>query len=102
MQRTLLIVVLAAFSALTARALYVHGLWGLFEPLLTTWAGLQVLVDLAIALSLFVVWMWRDAQASGRNPWPWLVLTLAAGSIGPLLYLVTTTKTAGASSLAKA
>jgi Terpene cyclase DEP1 len=70
----------------------VHGLWGLFEPLLTTWAGLQVLVDLAIALSLFVVWMWRDARATGRNSWPWLVFTVAVGSFGPLLYLLTASR----------
>lgn len=92
MQRTLLIVVLAAFSVFSALALWQHGYWGLFEPLLQTLGGVQVLLDLMLALSLFVVWMWRDAQASGRNPWPWLVLTLAAGSIGPLLYLVTASK----------
>ena len=43
---------------------------------------------LVIALGLFLVWMWRDAKAAGRNPWPWLVLTLVAGSIGPLIYLL--------------
>jgi len=47
------------------------------------------LADLVIALSVFLVWMWRDARAIGRNPWPWLVMTLAIGSFGPLLYLLT-------------
>jgi hypothetical protein len=89
MQRTFLAIVLAAFSLFSALALWQHGYWGLFEPLLQTLGGVQVLLDLALALSLFLVWMWRDAQACGRNPWPWLVLTLAAGSIGPLLYLLT-------------
>lgn len=89
MQRTLLLVTLVAFGALTGIALWQHGYWGLFEPAFRSFGAAQVLVDLAIALTLFLVWMWRDARATGRNPWPWLVLTLAAGSFGPLLYLLT-------------
>jgi len=88
MERTILAATLVAFSALTAMALWQHGYWGIFEPLLQSFAGAQVLADLVIALSLFLAWMWRDARATGRNPWPWLVLTLTTGSIGPLLYLL--------------
>jgi hypothetical protein len=36
-----------------------------------------------------MVWIWRDATAQGRNPWPWILATLALGSFGPLLYLLT-------------
>ncbi len=88
MPRTLLLLTLAAFSVLTALALWQHGLRGIFEPLFASTAGLQVFVDLVIALSLFMVWMWHDARRSGRNPWPWIVLTLLSGSFGPLLYLL--------------
>ncbi len=89
MQRTLLLVTLAAFGALTGLALWHHGYWGILEPHFKTFGAAQVLADLVIALALFLVWMWRDARATGRNPWPWLVLTFAAGSFGPLLYLLT-------------
>lgn len=89
MQRTLLLATLVLFGALSGLALWQHGYWGLFEPAFKSLASAQVLADLAIALTLFLAWMWRDAKALGRNPWPWLVLTLATGSFGPLLYLLT-------------
>ena len=88
MTRLLLILVLLGFSALTAVALWQHGYWGIFAPLLQSTAGAQVLVDLVIALGLVMVWMWRDARAQGRVVWPWLLLTLVAGSFGPLGYLL--------------
>lgn len=88
MQRIVLVLTLVAFAALTALALWHHGYWGIFEPLFKSFGAAQVLADLVIALGLFLVWMWRDARATGRNPWPWLALTLVAGSIGALLYLL--------------
>lgn len=89
MQRTLILVVLALFGALTVAALRQHGYLEIFMLPMQTLAGTQVLVDLTIALTLVLVWLWRDARALGRNPVPWVVLTLAAGSFGPLLYLLT-------------
>ncbi len=88
MQRFALILTFIAFSALSTIALWQHGYWGILEPHFQTFGAAQVLADLVIALSLFLVWMWRDARTSGRNPWPWLVLTLVSGSIGALLYLL--------------
>ncbi len=89
MQRFLLGVTLVLFGALTAVALGHHGFRGIFETIFQSWAGIQVLVDLAIALILVLVWMWRDAKALRRNVWPYVLITLAAGSFGPLLYLLT-------------
>lgn len=88
MQRWVLTVILVAFSGLTALALWHHGYWGLVAPLWRTFGGMQVLADLVLALGLATVWMWRNARATGRNPWPWIVLTLVAGSFGPLAYLL--------------
>ncbi len=89
MHRTILIIVLLGFGALSAMAMWQHGYWGIFEHQFENLAGLQVLADLGVALALVMAWMWRDARASGRHPLPWIVLTLAAGSFGPLLYLLT-------------
>jgi hypothetical protein len=90
MQRTVLSITLVLFTALTAVALWQHGYWGVIAPHFQTFGAGQVFADLVIALSLFAVWMWRDARATGRNPLPWLLLVVAAGSIGALLYLLWT------------
>jgi hypothetical protein len=89
MQRGVLMVTLAAFTALSGVALWQHGLWGIVGPLVQTSAGLQVLCDLTIALVLVLQWIRRDAKAHGRAVWPWVILTLALGSFGPLIYLLT-------------
>jgi hypothetical protein len=90
MQRSLLTLVLILFSALTAAALWQSGgLLGIVSWHVKSFGGAQVLADLVIALTLFMVWMWRDAQATGRTAWPWVIATLALGSIAPLLYLLT-------------
>ena len=97
MQRAALIVILLAFSALTAVAVMEGGPQGIFAVAFASTAGMQLFFDLVIALVLFMVWMWGDAKATGRNPWPWIVITLSIGSFGPLLYLITRkdTKAAG-------
>ena len=89
MNRALIIIVLALFGALTAAALWHHGYWGIIGPHFQNFGAGQVFADLVIALTLAMVWMWRDARAMGRNPWPWMVATLALGSFGPLVYLLT-------------
>ena len=89
MQRSLLIVTLILFGALSAIALWQHGYWGILAPHFQSFGAGQVFADLVIALSLVMVWIWQDATATGRNPWLWIVITLATGSFGPLIYLLT-------------
>lgn len=89
MKIALLVSVLLAFGVLSAVALAEVGYLGLFLPHFQSAAGLQVLVDLVIALTLVMVWMVADARRSGRVVWPWLLATLLLGSFGPLGYLLT-------------
>ncbi|MGB3515506.1 MAG: hypothetical protein WBA43_03565 [Elainellaceae cyanobacterium] len=89
MQRSLIVFILILFGALSGMAIWHHGYWGIIEPLFQSFGGAQVFADLVISLVLIMVWMWRDAKTTDRNPWPWLVATLALGSFGPLVYLLT-------------
>lgn len=89
MPRSILILILIPFSVLSAIALWQVGYWGLLAPHFQTFGGGQVLADLVIALMLVMVWMWRDAKATGRAIRPWIVATLILGSFGPLVYLLT-------------
>ena len=89
MQRAILLFVLTLFSVVTFLALLNHGYWGIIEPHFKSWRAGQVFFDLVIALSIFIVWLWGDAKAKGRNFWFWTVMVLLSGSIGPLLYLLT-------------
>src|SRR5689334_14503403 len=82
-----LLMVIAAFSVLSALALAEVGYFGILEPHFKSWGGAQVFVDLVIALTLVLTWLVPDARARGVNPWPFVALTLVAGSFGPLAYL---------------
>jgi hypothetical protein len=83
-----LLFVLADFSALTAYTTIEYGVGGLIEMALANAVTITLSVDLLIALSLITAWMWRDARDRGVAPLPYVLLTCALGSIGPLLYLV--------------
>ncbi|MCG8617510.1 MAG: hypothetical protein MI802_14925 [Desulfobacterales bacterium] len=88
MKRMLLVTTCVVLAIVTALALVNDGLWNLLVYNFMNWGEFQVFFDLVIALGLFLVWMWRDATSSGRNPWPWVLFTLTMGSFGPLVYLI--------------
>jgi hypothetical protein len=83
-----LAVVLVDFAALTAYVVAQYGIVGLYEALFANWASTLAVVDLTIALTMVVAWMWRDARVRGVNPVPYALLTLGLGSVGPLVYLI--------------
>ncbi|MGH7818588.1 MAG: DUF2834 domain-containing protein, partial [Candidatus Binatia bacterium] len=65
-----------------------HGFVGVFELVMANAATVTAFADLAIALSLVLVWMWQDAHQRGVSWLPYALVTLALGSVGPLLYLI--------------
>ena len=89
LNRNLLLVILVLFAVLSVYAVLEVGYIGIFDYHRHSPAGWQVFTDLVIALVLVMAWMIPDARQQGRNPWPFVVLTLTLGSFGPLLYLVT-------------
>ena len=89
MRKPLLILALIALGAVTAAALWQGGLVGIIGAIAQSYWSLQIFADLVIAMSLVMVWMWRDAKSTGSIIWPWIVITLIAGSFGPLLYWIT-------------
>ena len=89
MQKTLAILILIPFTALTVYAVWDVGYFGIFDYQRHSSAGWQVFADLVIALVLVLTWMIPEAKRQGRNVWPWVLVTLVAGAFGPLLYLAT-------------
>jgi len=83
-----LAIVLAAFTAASFYAIEVHGYLGFFEALGSSTAGVVVFTDLVIALTLALLWMRSDSSERGLPFWPYVVLTFALGSVGPLSYLI--------------
>ena len=87
--KSVLILITIPFTLLTAYAGYQFGLIGIFLQGLKDSATQQILADLFICAGFFIVWLKQDAKRMNRNFYFWTMLTLIAGSFGPLLYLLT-------------
>jgi len=94
--RSLIIITILLFGALTGLAVWHDGITGIFGSIISSYGSAQIYIDLFIALVLIMIWMWHDAKTTGRNPWPWIIATLAVGSFGPLVYLLTRKSNAAA------
>ena len=79
---------LIVLLAMDAYSVYLYGYIGFFQMVLANFAGVTAFVDLLIALVLIIVWMGDDARERNVSALPYLLLTIALGSIGPLLYLI--------------
>jgi protein-S-isoprenylcysteine O-methyltransferase Ste14 len=77
-----------AFTAYTMTVMAGQGVLGFVvlaqrEP----WA-MQMLLDLLVMLGLFAAWIRHDARWHRLPAWAYMLLTVAAGSMGALAYLV--------------
>jgi hypothetical protein len=86
--KAILLAIFALFGAYTLYAIYEVGYFGILAAGMANPGSLQVMVDLVIVCTLVIAWMVNDARATGRNPWPYVLITIAGGSFGPLLYLL--------------
>ncbi|MCF8204421.1 MAG: hypothetical protein K9J82_05045 [Methylotenera sp.] len=86
--RTVLFLALAAFGAFSTYVMWQVGYLGIWQAGMASLGAWQVLVDLVLMSCIALGYLWQDAQRTGRAWWPFALLTLAAGSLGPLLYLL--------------
>jgi len=78
---------LTVLLACDAYSIYLYGYVGFFRVILANFGGFTAFVDFAIALVLILAWM-GDARARQTSAVPYVILTVALGSVGPLLYLI--------------
>ena len=83
-----LFLVIALFSVLTGAALLDVGYFGILKPHFQSWGAGQVLADLVIMAVLGCIWMVKDASERDLKAWPFVAVTVLAGSFGLLFYFV--------------
>lgn len=83
-----LILVTAVFGVFSGHVLLELGYLGLWQSGFANIGTTQITLDLVIVCTLACFWMVSDARKTGRNPWPFVVITLTGGSFGPLLYVL--------------
>lgn len=85
-KKAISIAILIPFTVLSLYAVYKDGYIGIFLYQMQSPSGWQVIADLVIACALLLMWIIPDARKNGRNPLGYVLVTLLAGSFGPLLY----------------
>ncbi len=94
--RPILFLAFAAFGAFSLYAMWAVGYVGIWQAGMASIGAWQLLVDFIITSFILLGFIARDAKATGRAVWPYALITLAAGSFGPLLYLLLAPRGSGA------
>ena len=84
--------VMADFVCLTLYAVFTEGYLAFIGVAIdfagnNIW-GVQILADFLVALTIALGWCIADARKRDLNYWPFVVLTVTLGAIGPLAYLI--------------
>jgi len=80
--------VFAAFGAFSLYAMWQVGYFGIWQAGMASVGAWQLLLDFVITSLLLLGFMARDARQTGRKLWPYALITVVAGSFGPMLYLL--------------
>ncbi|MEM7436081.1 MAG: hypothetical protein AAF436_13070 [Myxococcota bacterium] len=88
LQNFFLIAVFIAFTGYTAAVVVDYGLTGFVDVAMAGGWALQIFIDLCVALTAFMVWMFGDAKERGIAAWPYAIGILCTGSVAALAYLV--------------
>jgi hypothetical protein len=88
MRKLLPLLVFVPFTVWSTHVALEHGLLGFATLALREPWGMQILLDLSIALTFVGVWIWRDARRHEVHPLPYVLLLPLLGSIAALAYLV--------------
>jgi hypothetical protein len=83
-----LVVAFVLFSGWSLTIVYSDGLAGLLSLLVRERWSVQLFVDLAIASTVAWAWLATDAKKQGLTAWPYIIVTVALGSVGVLAYLI--------------
>lgn len=83
-----LIVVFVSFTAFSLVVTFEEGYWGFLANARDHAWGLQVLLDLSIAINLLAVHMYFRARRTGAPFWPYLLSLPWLGSIGALAFYI--------------
>lgn len=79
--------ILVVFGAYSVWVLLGHGVTGLVTLVRDEPWALQLLLDLVLSCSFAIGWLVHDARRRSIAAWPFVIATLAAGSIGLLGYV---------------
>lgn len=88
LRKLLLWVLFVDFFIFSTWVMWDIGYLGIWQAGMVSSGSWQILMDLAIACVLISSWIKGDAEQRGINPWPWIVATLFAGTLAPLMYLI--------------
>jgi hypothetical protein len=86
-KRLLIAVVALAYVGVCGYAMELYGYLGVIRLATANAGALTASFDLVIALTMVAIWIAEDARRRKISALPYLLVTLAFGSLGPLIYL---------------